>query len=77
MGIFSKPKGPSRAELQAQQEAAAEKERQRLQQEKADKEQQALSELKKQESKRAAFVGQLNQSIDEENQGRKKFLRGI
>ena len=77
MGMFSKPKGPSQAELLAQQEASAKAEKQRLSEERSEQEQQALSELKQKESKRAAFVGQLNQSIDEQNTGRKKFLRGV
>lgn len=82
MGVFSKPKsGPSAAEIQAQQEAAAKAERQRLEAEQAQKDQEAkekaLKDLQDQEAKRAAFVGQLQQGIGEDDAGRKKFLKGV
>jgi hypothetical protein len=81
MGIFSKPKaGPSAAQIQAQADAAAAAERKRLEQEQATKDQAAkdknLAELKNQEAKRAAFAGVLS-AAEDEDAGRKKFLKGV
>ncbi len=81
MGIFSAPKsGPSAAEIQAQADSAAAAERKRLEQEQATKDQAAkdknLASLKDQESKRAAFAGVLS-AAEEEDAGRKKFLKGV
>jgi hypothetical protein len=83
MGIFSAPKaqqGPSAAQIQAQADAAAAQERKRLEQEQAQKDQEAkdkgLASLKDQEAKRAAFAGVLT-AAQEEDAGRKKFLKGV
>ena len=83
MGIFSAPKqksGPSAAEIQAQADAAAAAERKRLADEQAAKDAAAkdknLAELKNQEAKRAAFAGVLS-AAEEEDAGRKKFLKGV
>lgn len=73
------PKGPLFVDLQRAQDAAAERERKRLEQEsaakKAEQEQKALADMQAQESKRRAFVGQLTQTTEDENQ-RRKFLKG-
>lgn len=80
MGFFSKPKGPSQADIQKAQDEAREKERVKLEQEqaaaKAEQEQAALSELEATESKRRAFAGQLTNTPEDENQ-RKRFLKGV
>jgi hypothetical protein len=70
--------GPSAAELQAQQEAAAQRERDRIAAETAKKkmedDQKAVADIQTQESKRRAFAGQLATEDDEKN--RRKFLKG-
>jgi hypothetical protein len=80
-GIFGgRSKGPSAAEIQAQADAAAKKERDRLTAEQQVKDQAAqaknLSDLQQQEAKRAAFSGFLS-ATEEEDAGRKKFLKGV
>lgn len=84
MGIFKSPKaprGPSASEIQRQQEQAATKERARLEAEQSAKEaeqqKKAETALLDQEKKRAAFAGQLSTGIGEDDEGRKKFLKGI
>lgn len=78
MGIFSKPKAPDQSAIQRQQEKAAERERMRLEDERRQDKASALAGLKAQESKRAAFVGALNENVEDANKvGRKKFLRGV
>lgn len=73
--------GPSIEEIQRQQEKAAAKERARLEAEQAAKEaeqqKKAESALLDQEKKRAAFAGQLQAGVGEDDEGRKKFLKGI
>lgn len=69
--IFKPKKGPSQEELQAAQEAAAQRERERL---KAESDQKAVADLEAQESKRRAFAGQLANEDDKEQ--RRKFLKG-
>lgn len=75
------PSGPSASEIQRQQEQAAAKERQRLEAEQAAKEaeeqQKAEVALADQEKRRAAFAGQLSTGVGEDDEGRKKFLKGI
>lgn len=80
---FMKPKtpsGPSAAELQAQQEAAAKRERERLQAEQTAQEQQKKDETAKamqdKESRRKAFSASLAAEDEDESQ-RKKFLQGV
>lgn len=73
-------KGPSAADIQAQAEAAAKKERDRLTAEQAVKDQAAqdknIADLNQQEAKRAAFSGFLS-ATEDEDVGRKKFLKGV
>lgn len=82
MNMFSGPKvpsGPSAEELAQREAAAAEKERARIAQEeaasKAKKQQEADTALAERESKRKAFVGQLEETGDEDE--RRKFLRAV
>ncbi len=75
----AKPKsGPSVAELQQAQNAAAQRERDRMAAaeatKKADAEKKAVSDLQAQESQRRAFAGQLAAEDDEEE--RRRFLKG-
>ncbi len=70
--------GPSAAELQQAQNAAAQKERDRMAAEqaktKADTEAKAVSDLQEAESRRRAFAGQLAGPEDEEE--KRRFLKG-
>ena len=80
MSKFKAKKGPSSAEIQAQADAAAKKERDRLTAEQQVKDQASqaknLADLQQQEAKRAAFSGFLG-AAEEEDVGRKKFLKGV
>ena len=70
--------GPSAAELQQAQDAAAQRERDRIASEdakkKADTEQKAVADLQAQESQRRAFAGQLAGVDDTEE--KRRFLKG-
>jgi hypothetical protein len=76
--LFSKPKGPSAAEIRAAQEAAAQRERERVAQEEAERkaaaEKKALADLQERESQRQAFAGQL--SAEDDTTQRRRFLKG-
>lgn len=80
MSIFKPktPKGPSAAELQQAQNAAAQRERDRMASEqavkKADNEAKAVSDLQARESQRRAFAGSLAAEDDQEE--RRRFLKG-
>jgi len=71
--------GPSAAELQAQQEAAAQKERDRIRMENEAKkktdEDTALAKQSEDEAKRRAFAGGLTEVGDEEE--RRKYLKKV
>ncbi len=76
---FSKPKsGPSAAELQQAQDAAAQRERDRIASDTAKKkmedETKAVADLQAQESQRRAFAGQLASTDDTEE--KRRFLKG-
>ncbi len=74
-------KGPSQAEIIAQQEAAAKAERERLMTEQAEKEADAQSKsqskIAEMESKRKAFASGALESKEEEDAARRKFLKGV
>lgn len=82
MGIMpKKPKkqsGPSAAELQRAQDAAAQRERDRMAGEqakqKADTEAKAVADLQAQESQRRAFAGSL--AAEDDTEERRRFLKG-
>lgn len=77
-GGQQKQSGPSAAELQAAQNAAAQTERDRIAQEqakaKADTEAKAVADLQSAESQRRAFAGSL--AGEEDDEQRRKFLKG-
>lgn len=80
--MTSKPKrGPSAEDQMRIQREAAERERARLEAEQAkakeEADRKAVADLREQEAKRAAFAGKLQEGIGEDNQGRKKFLKGV
>lgn len=76
MGIFGgAPKGPSAAELKAQQEAAARAERDKMAQEKAGQEAATLKQLAAAQEKQSGR--KLVSGVIDEDVGRKKFLKGL
>jgi len=81
MGKIFAPKqksGPSAAELQAAQDAAAQRERDRMAadeaKKKADTEAKAVADLQAQESQRRAFAGAL--AGEEDTEEKRRFLKG-
>lgn len=74
MGVFGgAPKGPSAAQLQAEQEAAARKERDKMAQEQAGREASAQKQMAQEQQAGRVFASGV---LDEET-GRKRFLKGI
>jgi len=77
-GAPKQQSGPSAAELQAAQDAAAQRERDRIASEeakkKAETEQKAVADLQAQESQRRAFAGQL--AGEEDAEEKRRFLKG-
>ncbi len=76
----SKPRGPSPDELSRREKASRDAETERLKQQKAaadsEREQEASAKLADREATRRRFAGKLQQSADEPDDSRRRFLKG-